>query len=294
MARNAQSDSTKTAALTAGTIVALGFAAWRISAVVSPGNDKAAAPPSVPASTPTQSAAQPAIPPELDRPTSVAPVADVPGGAEEALAPTADPFQPLMAAAPAAATPGPASVPATMPAFGGPVLPPNPGMEVSLAPPVRVEPVVPPTLAGTLLGDHPSAVFKTEGGLQVVRRGQQFGPWLVVAVQHGAATVRNGGVSRHLTVNMRLGSIAATPAARPTEATHREVIMAVLPTPAPPVPVPASIPAPAKAPPCPPSSPEPVPGPADSPSTTPVDAAPTTPTIPTPPTEAPPAPGEPG
>jgi hypothetical protein len=163
-------------------------------------------------------------------------------------------------------------------------------------PQVQIVPQAPPQLVGTMLGDSPSAVFKTGAGLRVVRRGQQIDSWRVVAVDHGTATVRSGKISHLLTVNARLGSVEVTPARAVAETpSTKEVTMGMamgvaLPDSVPPPPVdlplrpdPATVPDPA-----------PAPLPQKAPETPPVSAVPVVPAAPVPPAEAPtPAGGSP-
>jgi len=69
----------------------------------------------------------------------------------------------------------------------------------------RPGPVQPPTepeqlpeLAGTLLGEQPSAVFLERGRLVTVGVGERFHSWTVVSVSHGEAVVRGRSGTRRL------------------------------------------------------------------------------------------------
>lgn len=294
MAKNNATDPKKVVALSAGTIVALGFAAWRITEAVGPGGGGGAAPSAPAASAPAEAPAQPAtaaeapIPPELDRP---AVALGQPGNSEETLALSADPFRSVAAPATLQIAAAPQPNVKEMPDMGSPgPLPPNDGHpDPATQPLVKTLPPAPPQLVGTLLGDSPSAVFKTEAGLQVVRRGGQIDAWKLVAVEHGGATVRHGKLSRQLTVNTRLGAIQVTERGSTAEAPTPEMMAATSGKMETMAEVPATVMPRVSVPVAPsrdaiPAQPEPAPIPESTPVLAPVDALPTdTPA----PTEAP-------
>jgi hypothetical protein len=70
-----------------------------------------------------------------------------------------------------------------------------------------------PELAGTLLGQRPSAVFRNDKRLVVVPVGGSFRGWKVVAVEHGAARVKADG----RTVDLGVGGVQSRMAIRGNE-----------------------------------------------------------------------------
>ncbi len=126
--------------------------------------------------------------------------------AEAQLAADADPFAPLAVEQPAAIKPPPPAAPtSSMPSMTAHnriisrMLPDlgNPGMPLVTKP---IEQVQPPVFAGTLLGQRPSALFKTDKALQIIPVGGTIHGWRVVSVSHGGAVVRLAGRSVQLGV----------------------------------------------------------------------------------------------
>lgn len=175
-------------------------------------------------------------------PTSAPAPAQTAGLDEATLAPEADPFAPLYPSefASATRTPPAASAfstrrlpdvrtwphqtvppsgapPALVPtgdgapmASGLPGLGPAPVRAIGSPTPMPLE-AKEPELVGTMLGDRPSAVFRTEKALSVVAVGERFGLWRVIAVHHGGAVLRSSGREIRLVVGGKhaTGSIQA-------------------------------------------------------------------------------------
>lgn len=72
--------------------------------------------------------------------------------------------------------------------------------------------VVEPTLAGTLLGSRPMAVFKNENSTVMVPQGGAYLGWRVLRVGHGEATVWNGTITVQLRVGTPTGTASKTAA----------------------------------------------------------------------------------
>lgn len=209
------------AALIAGIIFVLAFAVWNISRSVSPA---APAAPSVVAVAP--SPAPTPVTPFAGSATAVLGANARPAaGSEASLAPAADPFTPLAKGPGVSAdtTGSTASTAAPRPAqvasAAGPDISIKPMPGVGTSSPVRpggvgavrVPPAAmgtlppgaslagnapatqvtrrPPLLVGTILGDHPSAVFQESAHMAVVPLGAKVGPWKVIAVGQGSAVV---------------------------------------------------------------------------------------------------------
>jgi hypothetical protein len=146
-------------------------------------------------------------------------VASAPGG-EASLAPSADPF---------VAIPGPPAQRQTAPVAptvqaapqnsgrsgplisGGTVQPLPPFQAPGTTGPMvvtKVEAEV-PDLVGTMLGDRPTAVFRSDKELRSVPVGGRFHGWKVVSVRHGEVIVKNGTRTETLGVGSgHAGSIA--------------------------------------------------------------------------------------
>lgn len=247
MASKNANDPNRIVALSAGTIVALGFAGWRIiDAIGIPGGGRSSPAPAVTSSAPATSsssaspAASTAAPSAAPGPAAAAPtelagaLPPARAASEETLAVSADPFQSFRAPVetrPTAAQPDQHGRtrrevltdrgPGPLPPAGG-----DPGVMGGPAVPAKAPSV--PQLVGTLLGDNPSAVFKTDAGVRVVAQGGMLDTWKVVAVEHGKATLRSGSTLQYLTVNPLVGGIQTRPAATAEEPAFMER-MAVMP-----------------------------------------------------------------
>jgi hypothetical protein len=67
-----------------------------------------------------------------------------------------------------------------------------------------------PELVGTMLGDTPMAVFRSQEHLQTVPQGGSFMGWKVLSVRHGEVVVRNGQRTERLGVGWsRRGTIVS-------------------------------------------------------------------------------------
>lgn len=223
MAKSSAPDPMKITLLSVGVVVALGVAGWRIMDAVAgsaPAPKPAATAAQAPAAVQTaNSAAQraeaPGMPHDVSAPEPGLPPVQMARhtGSEETLAFTVDPFAGFSRVERTATPPSSGGGRNS----GGILLSPGPlpsGMSQSSTQPgpqVRVAPEAPPPLVGTLLGDSPGAVFRTDGGLQVVRRGEQIEAWRVVGVEHGSAILRSGRLTRVLTVHPRVGAAQAGP-----------------------------------------------------------------------------------
>jgi hypothetical protein len=124
---------------------------------------------------------------------------------EAMLAPQADPFAPLSTASlPAPQERAPAVQPSQPVVERLPNLPA--GMQLRpLIPPMASNPLeiksgserdadsaAPPELIGTLIGEHPSAVFRSKDGVVIIAAGKTIGPWRVSRVVHGGVILVNG------------------------------------------------------------------------------------------------------
>jgi hypothetical protein len=221
------------AALSIGAVAALGFAGWTISNALGPSTPPAtpltasAAPgtPTAAPTTPGTTAAAPSTP----APTSVGTVLEPSGGtpgrspaaSEAMLAPSADPFialPPLAGAqtdrkAVAMTSPAPAALGnalRTVPGLKGFASPAS-TQSYSLVPTPHAVPSPPAVaaeieLVGTLLGNRPSAVFRTEQKMVTVPVGATFAGWKVLSVQHGEAVVWSAAGKLRLTVGTTASS----------------------------------------------------------------------------------------
>lgn len=138
------------------------------------------------------------------------PAGDAASGAvasEAILAPTADPFRAdTKTAQPIVVNPQPTAAANTRVATTSDntkhSLPPITASPMGPAPIVNLPStlVKEPELAGTLLGERPSAVFRNDKRLAIVPVGGQFQDWKVVSVQHGAVTLKGFGRTLQLGV----------------------------------------------------------------------------------------------
>lgn len=223
------------AALSVGAIAALGFAGWTISNALAPSTPPASAPGSVPVSASKSAAPAPGtttVPPVISAPaastaavSTPARVGASPGSAsrltaasEAMLAPAADPFmalppRPDKQAGPTnavAQTPPNAAVIRNAPPTMA-ILPNFPGAQ-SGAPgynaSVQAMPVPPPhatveiELVGTLMGNRPCAVFRTDQKMVTVPVDGAVAGWKVLRVRHGEAVVTSAGRTLRLDVGM--------------------------------------------------------------------------------------------
>src|SRR5258708_31736963 len=69
--------------------------------------------------------------------------------------------------------------------------------------------LAPPTLVGTMLGDRPSALFRSGDKVASVPMGSKMGSWRVIAVDQGEVTVQRAKQIVRLSVNT--GSVALSP-----------------------------------------------------------------------------------
>jgi len=125
---------------------------------------------------------------------------------EAGMAPRTDPFRPLPETEPKPVVsihpPPPQNTRAKqappLPYVGARPTPPAfPKAAEQLQPPPKLEA---PELAGTLLGDQPSAVFREERSLVLVPVGGRVGAWKVVSVTYDGAVVKHGQEFRRLAV----------------------------------------------------------------------------------------------
>jgi hypothetical protein len=232
MSNKRQDDPKKIAALSAGIVVAVGFAGWSINNALNPPARAEDRTPNLPAAAadtgspseetavaPAAGAAAPAQAEEgLDGTMGSVTVSRPAGGVvlppEAVMAADVDPFTPLPpVVAPEPARPEPGVVLASSGAGGqrtggwreesGPGWLPPAGP--AGAPDVAIRAVVrapepAPKLMGTLLGDRPSAVFAGDRAMEVVPIGQTIGSWRVIKVEHGRVVLRHGKMTRHLGV----------------------------------------------------------------------------------------------
>lgn len=265
MNNNQKTSPATVAALVAGCCLAVGFAAWSITRAMNP-----SAPAKGTTTTATTGTVAPA-PLDLAGPAPLTPEQQrrVAGG-EAGLAPHADPFgllpqppravaatrppalPPLAAGSPGGNRPpvlpavtswpgGPGDLPPMrpLPAFGGPG--PGPGGQgTSRSTPVRALPPR-PELIGTLLGAHPSAVFRSGGEFTVVPVGGSVGGWRLLTVEHGGVVIRSGAETARVLVGGKKpdGIITAeskppaVPALSPTAPLAPPTAPPALPTPQP-------------------------------------------------------------
>jgi hypothetical protein len=233
---NTQKSSPATvAALIGGCCLAVGFAAWNITRAMSP-----AAPPAETAPTAKENTAP--VPLELAGPPPLTPAQERRmASGEAALAPHADPFAQIPDPPPvAAASRAPGLPPLATASTGGrlPTLPAVswPGGPGEL-PPIRPIPALgapgpagttwprqaqsprqlppKPELVGTLLGDRPSAVFRSGGKLTVVSISETVGGWRLLTVEHGGVVIRSGNETARILLGGERSSGIVTAVSKP-------------------------------------------------------------------------------